>query len=146
MPTDTLSKIILLRHRHILLRVLKLRIIVNDHDIYEFREKRPVIIPCTGDVTKIVVSNGFHSSRIVTVRSKPGFHFYEVESFIDNIQLLTGLVLVFLFFAVYVFSGIVFFLLFANVPILIMLFLFYIRRHDFIQVHVLLPEKRNLVS
>ena len=119
---------------------------MNDHDIYEFREKRPVIIPCSGNVTKLVVTNGFHYSRVVTVRSRSGFHFYEVESFIDNIQLLTGLVMVFLFFGIYVLSGIVFFMLFANVPILIMLFLFYIRRKDFIQVHVLLPEKRNQVS
>ena len=54
--------------------------------------------------------------------------------------------MVFLFFVIYIFTGIVFFMLFANLPILIMLFIFYIKRHDFIQVHVLIPEKKNQVS
>jgi len=126
--------------------LLKLRIVVNDHDIYELREKIPVIICCAGDVMKLVVTNGFHYSRIVSVKCKPGFHFYEVESFIDNIQLLTGLVMTFLFFGIYIFSGAILFMIFANVPLLMMLFIFYIRRKDFIQVHVLVPEKKDLVS
>jgi len=95
---------------------------------------------------KLVVTNGFHYSRVVTVKCKPGFHFYEVESFIDNIQLLTGLVMTFLFFGIYIFSGAILFMIFANVPLLMMLFIFYIRRKDFIQVHVLTPEKKNTVS
>ena len=116
---------------------------MDDHDIYEFREKRPVIIPCSGSAMKFVVTNGFHYSRVVTVKNKPGFHFYEVESFIDNIQLLTGLVMTFLFFGIYIFSGAWLFMMFANLPLLIMLFIFYIRRKEFIQVHVLIPEKKE---
>ena len=119
---------------------------MNDHDIYEFREKRPVIISCAGNAMKLVVTNGFHYSRVVTVKCKPGFHFYEVESFIDNIQLLTGLVMTFLFFGIYIFSGAILFMIFANVPLLMMLFIFYIRRKDFIQVHVLIPDKKDLVN
>ena len=119
---------------------------MNDHDIYEFREKRPVIIPGNGNAMKLVVTNGFHSSRVVTIKHRPGFHFYEVESFIDNIQLLTGLVMVFLFFGIFIFTGSFLFMLFANAPIFIVLFIFYIRRKDFIQVHVLVPEKKNVVS
>ena len=123
-----------------------MRIVVNDHDIYEFREKRPVIISCSGEVMKLVVTNGFHYSRVVKVKCKPGFHFYEVESFIDNIQLLTGLVMTFLFFGIYIFTGAILFMIFANMPLLMMLFIFYIRRKDFIQVHILIPEKKDLTS
>ncbi len=123
-----------------------MRIVVDDHDIYEFREKRPVIIPCTGQVMKLVITNGFHYSRVVKVKCSPGFHFYEVESFIDNIQLLTGLVMTLLFFGIYIFSGAILFMIFANVPLLMMLFIFYFRRKDFIQVHVLVPEKKHMVS
>ena len=45
-----------------------------------------------------------------------------------------------LFFGIYILSGIVFFMLFANVPLLIMLYLIYIKRNSFIQVHLLKPE------
>ena len=99
-----------------------------------------MVITCSEPVTKIMITNGFHHSRVVAIKYKPGIHFYEVESYVDNIQVLTGLVMTLLFFALYIFSGLVFFMLFANVPLLIMLFLLYIKRDNFIQVHLLKPE------
>ena len=122
-----------------MLRLLQLRIVVNEKSIYEFKEKQPVVIPCNQQVTTLTVTNGFHHSRMVSVKCKPGIHLYEVESFIDNIQLLTGLAMTLLFFGIYILSGIVFFMLFANVPLLIMLYLIYIKRNSFIQVHLLKP-------
>ena len=83
-----------------------------------------MIIPCDQHNITLMVTNGFHHSRVVSVKCKPGIHFYEVESFIDNVQLLTGLAMTLLFFGIYILSGIVFFMLFANVPLLIMLYLF----------------------
>lgn len=73
-------------------------------------------------------------------------HFFEVESAIDNIQLLTGLVMTLFFFTIYILSGIFFFMLFANLPLLIMLFIFYIKRNDFIQIHVLKPAQHSVKS
>lgn len=99
-----------------------------------------MVIPCGQQVTTLIITNGFHHSRVVSVKCRPGIHFYEVESFIDNVQLLTGLAMTLLFFGIYILSGIVFFMLFANVPLLIMLYLFYIKRNSFIQVHLLKPE------
>jgi hypothetical protein len=133
---------VILRHRHLLLRILKLRIVVDGHDIYECREKEPAIIPCNRNVTRIVVTNGFHISRVVSVKAKPGIHFYEVESYIDNIQLLSGLFLTLFFFNIYIFTGIRFFMLAANLPILIVLFIFYIKRKTLIQVHLLKTQQQ----
>jgi hypothetical protein len=65
----------------------------------------------------------------------------EIGSNIDNIQLLTGLGMIFLSFFIYIFSGVRFFLFFANVPILIMLYIFYIRRNRFILINSLKPGK-----
>ena len=97
-------------------------------------------------MTKIVVTNGFHYSRKLAVKSSPGVHFYEVESFIDNIQLLTGLVMALLFLLVYILSGIRFFMFFANVPLLAMIYIFYVKRNSFIQIHVIHPEKRESLN
>lgn len=141
MITDTACTIILLRNRHLLLRLLKLRIIVNNHDIYECKEKEPVILSCSEPLTKLMVTNGFHSSREVSVKCKPGIRVYEIGCNIDNIQLLTGLFMTFLFFCIYIFSGIRFFMLFANIPIVIMLFLYYLKRKNFIFIYPLNPRK-----
>ncbi|HMD01077.1 MAG TPA: hypothetical protein VKH37_13030 [Ferruginibacter sp.] len=105
-----------------------------------------MIIPCIGSTRKIFVTNGFHSSRVVKVKCTPGIHFYEVAGFIDNTQLLIGLVMVLIFFTVFIFTGSILFMIFANAPILIMLFLFYIKRKDFIQVHVLVPDRNIMVN
>ena len=85
--------------------------------------------------------NGFHSSRKVIVKNKPGIKVYEIASYIDNVQLLTGIIMALLFFFIYIFSGLRFFMFFANVPILIMLYIFYIKRSHFIQIHVLKQGK-----
>lgn len=130
----------MLRHRHLLLRVLKLRAVINDTSIYELKEKQPVIINCKEAVIRIIITNGFHCSREVVIHQKPGTYFFEVESYIDDIQLLTGLMLALLFFLIFIFSGVRFFMLMANLPILVFLYVFYIKRKNFIQIHRLNPD------
>lgn len=94
-----------------------------------------MIINCTEPVTGIVITNGFHTSREIKVVQKPGNHFYEIESRIDDVQLLAGILLMVLFFIIYIVSGVRVFMLFANVPLLLMLWHFYFKRKDFIQIH-----------
>jgi hypothetical protein len=115
--------------------------VVNDQAIYECREKEPVIIPAANPVTKIFITNGFHSSRVVMVKNIPGVQLFEVEGFIDNIQLITGFLMTLLFFLIYIFSGIRLFMLFANIPLLMMLYVLYVKRRHFILIHVLKPLK-----
>ena len=59
-------------------------------------------------------------SRVITVKNKPGIYFYEVAGNLDNVQLLTGLVLTLFFLTIYVFTGIRIFMLLANLPLFIM--------------------------
>ena len=108
--------------------------------MYECHERQPLMIPCSGQFTRFMVTNGFHHSRMIHIKNKPGFHFYEVESAIDNIQLLTGLMLTLLFFMVYIFSGFIFFMVFANVPLITMFYLLYFKRNDFMRIYELKPE------
>jgi len=126
-----------------LLRLLSLRIVVNETEIYECKEKLPVIIKTGTTATHFVVSNGFHISRVVRVSDKPGPHFYEVESCLDNIQLITGILVSLLFFIIYILSGLQFFLLIANLPLLTMVYLMFVLRHKFIRVYSFDPAKIN---
>lgn len=124
--------------------MLKLRVVVNESDIYELKEKQPLVITGKPPFTRMVVTNGFHSSRPVKINYREGYRLYEVESAVDNVQLLTGLFMSMLFFFIYIFSGLRFFMLFANIPILIMLYLIYMKRHDFIRIYPINPKKNRL--
>jgi hypothetical protein len=123
--------------------LLALRIVVNGNEIYECREQQPLVIKVGSTNTQFVVSNGFHVSRIVKVSDKPGPHFYEVESCIDNIQLITGFLVSLLFFIIYILSWLHFFLLIANLPLLTMVYLLFVLRHKFIRVYSFDPAKIN---
>lgn len=101
------------------------------------------MIECTEPLTKIVITNGFHYSREVIFHQKAGTYFYEIESGIDDIQLLTGLVLSALFYTIFMFSGIQFFMIMANAPILFLLYMFYIKKKDFIRIHRLKPQQQR---
>ena len=114
---------------------------MNEKDIYECKEKEVLEIACTGTVTRVVITNGFHSSRVVAIKYKPGILVYEIWSYIDNMQLLTGLAITLGSFCIYIFTGLRFMMLFANLPILIMLFIFYIKRKNFIGISLLKPGK-----
>jgi len=128
----------------VLLRLLKLRIVVNNHDIYECREKIPVVIAGNQPGTFFNVTNGYHTSRKLLVKKESGITFYEIGSYIDNMQLITGVVLVLLFFMIYILSGIRLFMIAANLPLLVLFLLLFLRRADFIQVHRLkTPDKLN---
>lgn len=90
----------------------------------------------------MVVTNGFHFSRTVSVKYKPGMQFYEVEGFVDNVQLLGGLFMMLFFFLIYIGTGIRLFMIFANLPLLIVVYILYVKRRSFILIHSLKPEKK----
>lgn len=122
-----------------LLRLLPLKVIVNGHDIYEFKEKQPLLIYPSGNSTTIEVINGFHISNKITVASKPATLYYEVECRMDDVQLVTGVFIVLLLFAIYIFTGQKLFMILANFPVAIFLYIFYIRKKDFIKIYPLKP-------
>jgi hypothetical protein len=112
---------------------------VNGKDIYELKEKQPLMIGNTLPVTRIIITNGFHHSREISISLKPGTHFFEIESRLDDIQLLTGLLLVLFSFVIFIVTGVRLFMVFANLPILIFIWFYYFSRKNFIQIHRLSP-------
>ncbi|MBK7435076.1 MAG: hypothetical protein IPI66_15160 [Chitinophagaceae bacterium] len=109
---------------------------LNGRDIYECREGHPLIIPCKTPSTRFRITNGFHASKEILVKDKPAIYFYEIECGIDNIQLLTGLILTALFLCIFIFTGIRLFMIAANLPLIIMFFIVFIRKRSFIRVHL----------
>ncbi len=137
---DNNSTIVLLRHRQILLRLLPLKVIVNGKNIYEFKEKKPLIIYPESKATEIEVVNGFHKSNTILVQEKTGATFYQVKCRVDNIQFISALLFTLIFFVIFISTGNRLFMIFANIPITVLLFLVYYKRSDFIRLVLLENE------
>lgn len=135
----------LVRRRHLLLRVLKIRAIVDATNIYDLPELVPVIIQCHKPVTTIVIGNGFHFSRLLEVSNQPNHNFfYQVDCMIDDIRLGYLIFLSFLFFGMYILTDMRLFMIIANLPTLYFLYIFYFLRKSLILITAV-GTKPNLV-
>lgn len=118
-----------------LLSFLKVRVIVNNKDIYLLSHDQPVIIPVNLNNPKVVVTDGFHFARPMELSyDGPGYYRFNVECAINDLQLLGGAFLLILFYLWGFFTG--WFLLKAAsfIPLLIFIFRYYIRRKQFIKL------------
>ena len=118
-----------------MLRLLKIRAIVNKADIFELNEAQPLTIPCNDSITTVVVGNGFHFSRTLEVsRQFTGTLFYQVDSRIDDINLLYLIFLTLLFFGMFLLTEMRGFMIIANLPLLYLLYVLYFMRKNFILI------------
>ena len=118
-----------------LLRLLKIRAIVNSTDIYDLPEVTPVVIPCRSMVTHVVIGNGFHYSRLLEVSKVPHRNmFYQVDCLIDDIRLGYLIFLSLLFFGMYLLTAMSLFIIAANIPTLYFLYVFYFLRKNLILI------------
>jgi len=96
-----------------------------------------VVIPSEISRPNIVVTNGYHITRCYEVACQHlNVYFLKVDCAIDDNLVVTGAVLMALFYAVGLTSGILFLQFLSFVPILYFLYLFYINRKDFIQIRL----------
>jgi hypothetical protein len=84
-----------------------------------------------------VATDGFHITKPVELNYHlPHTYFLKVVCAIDNNLLLTGVVLLIIFSLVGLTSDIVFIQYLSIVPILYFLFIYYIKRKEFIRIKV----------
>ena len=97
-----------------------------------------IIIPAHSSHSKIVATDGYHYTNPIDVDHKDKrIRFIKVGCAIDDNLLITGLVIHVLFYLVGSTSGIAFLTLLSVVPILYFLYLYYIKKEQFIKVQVL---------
>lgn len=127
--------IIITRKNQVLLSFLRIRVIVNNQQIYPLENTEPVVIPVEKDHPKIVVTDGFHFTKpIELVFKEPAYFNFNVVCAIDDFQLLAaGLVLVVLYLLGF-FTGLFIIKLVSFTPILWFLFYYYCNRKDFIRI------------
>ena len=125
------------RKSQLLINFLNIRVIVNGKDIYTLPPDMPVIIPLSEKKVKLVATDGFHITKPLELNYHlPHTYYLKVVCAIDNNLLLTGVVLLLLFSMVGLISEIPFLRALSFVPILYFLFIYYIKRKEFIQIKV----------
>jgi hypothetical protein len=124
-----------LQKNQLLLRFLKLRVVVNGHYIYALVRNKPVVIDMPTNPTKLVVTDGFHITTPLNVTYSRNYtRYFTIVCVIEDAQLIVGVILILLLYAMGFTSGIIFLQLLSIVPILYFLFIYYINRKEFIRI------------
>jgi hypothetical protein len=113
-----------------MLRLLSLRAVVNRSILYELKEGEPVMIPLPEDAaeTDLVVTNGFHSSEKLQLKFEPAStYFFQVNAVVNNVGIAVALGISLLLFVLYAFSGSSILLIAANLPVLALVWLFFLQ-------------------
>lgn len=118
-----------------LLSILNVRVIVNNKEIYPLSNTEPVIIEVKDNHSRIVVTDGFHFTRPIDLTYKqPSYYHFKVVCSIDDLQLLGNAFVLIVFYLLGFFTDTFALKLLSFLPILYLLFAYYIDRDSFIQI------------
>lgn len=118
----------LIRQRHWLLKLMGMRAVVNSQHLYELAEAAPVAIPFADASVTLMVTNGFHASEPVQLPFEPGStYFFQVNAVVNNLGLAFLVLASLSFFALYILNGSGLLLIAANLPILALVWLFFLQ-------------------
>jgi hypothetical protein len=124
--------------------MLTLWVVVNDHDLYELKEQSPLIIPADKLPVKIIVKNGFHLSKpFVITQPLTENYFVDIGCEADNERLWGSILTSTLLFVVFNATKLQVFLVMANLPLLYLVYKFFLRPKEFITVERLNRKKKT---
>ena len=103
--------------------------------IYSLQKGRPIVVTMPTNPARIVVTDGFHITGPVQISYSPQQkHYFTIACIIENDVLIgCGIFTTLLFFMGFT-SGLLFLQLLSLAPIFYFLFLYYIKRKEFIQI------------
>ena len=129
--------IVITRKNQVLLSFLKIRVVVNGKDIYPLTNDKPVVITVQENHPKIVVTDGFHFTKpLELVYHHLNTYYFKVDCAIGDFQLLAGFFFLALLYLTGFYSDIFIVKLLSFLPLMYMLFLYYINRKEFLQITV----------
>jgi hypothetical protein len=110
-------------------------LIVNGTQIYSLVREKPIVVAIPTNPSRIVVTDGYHITKPLEVKfSLRKTYYFKVVCGIENDQLLVGVIVAAIVYMMGLTSGILFLQLLSISPILYFLFLYYIKRKEFIQI------------
>jgi len=108
---------------------------VNGMQIYSLMQNRPVVVVLQTAPSKLVVTDGFHITPPVQVTySSKKTHYFTIACIVENDVLVGGGVAMIMLFFMGLSSGFIILQLLSIAPIFYLLFLYYIKRKEFIQI------------
>ncbi|MEO5561857.1 MAG: hypothetical protein ABIR18_00455 [Chitinophagaceae bacterium] len=127
--------IIITRKDQVMLNFLKVRVVVNNHEIYPLPDSEPIVIPVEKDCPKIVITDGFHISKPVElVFKEPSYFNFDVVCAIDDFQLIVASAMLVVFYLLGFLTNVFAFKVASFVPIVWFLVYYYFNRKDFLRV------------
>jgi hypothetical protein len=96
---------------------------------------KPVVIDMPTNPTRLVVTDGYHiTSPMDVTYSRKYTRYFTIVCAIEDAQLIIGFVLTLILYAMGYTSGIILLQLLSIGPVLYFLFLYYIKRKEFIRI------------
>lgn len=117
-----------------MLRFLKLRLVVNGMHIYNLRKNKPVRILVPTNPARIVVTDGFHITQPLELKYRQPVSYFQIVCAVNNDVLVGGAIFMLMFFAMGASADLLLLQIFSLLPIGTILFFYYIRRQEFIQI------------
>lgn len=109
--------------------------ILNNKEIYPLTNNEPVIIEVHDNHPRIVVTDGYHFTKPIELTYKqPSYYHFKVVCSIDDFQLLGNFFVLVAFYLLGFFTGVFILKLLSFLPIVYLLFAYYIDRKSFIQI------------
>lgn len=108
---------------------------MNGYTIYQLERNKPVVIDMPTNPTKLVVTDGFHITTPLNITYAKNYaRYFTVACIIEDAQLIIGFIMTIVLYFMGYTSGILFLRLLSMVPVFYFLFLYYIKRKDFIRI------------
>ena len=118
-----------------MLRFLKLRAIIDNKDIYPLLNRKRIIIPVEKNNFSMVITDGFHITRSLQLSyDQPGYFNFEVTCIVDDLALLGGTLVLTIFYLLGLFTGFLILKLLSFLPVIGLLFFYYIKRKNFLKL------------
>ena len=108
---------------------------MNNKEIYPLLSDKPVVIEVRDNHPKIVVTDGFHFTKPIELNYKePSYYHFKVVCSIDDTQLLGNFFVLIVFYLLGFYTGVFAMKLLSFLPLLYLLFAYYIDRKSFLQI------------
>lgn len=127
--------IVLKRKDQILLSFLKIKAVVNGKEIYPLINSKPVVIPVEANNPKIVITDGFHITRpLKLIYNDLPVYCFNVECAVGDYQLMGGFLILVILYLTGFYSGLLLLKVVSFLPIVLLLFIYYSNRKDFLRL------------
>ncbi len=108
---------------------------MNGKEIYPLLNTKPVVIPLLENNPKIVITDGYHITRpLKLVYKELHTYCFNVTCAVSDRQLLVGFIALTILYLSGLYTGLLVLKVFSFMPVIYLLFFYYLNRKEFIRL------------